>query len=122
MKDFLRLLLKIRAPHIGGILTLAAMLSIACTDTTDDRGVHSSTRDDDLTLGEGGQVVEQITSDALDRRGNALLIDLVDDTHDALRLALAEYVGIQFAGALTDQANADAKLAPFGQHLFENRG
>ena len=92
-----------RTRQITGVLTAAA-------------------RDDRLPLRERGQVIEQVTPDALDRDGDALLIHLVDDAHDALRQALAQHIGVQLAGALSDQADADAKLAPLGQHLLEDAG
>src|SRR5205823_778110 len=94
----------------------------AGADAADDGGVERGSRDDDLAFGEGGQVVEQVAADAFDGGGYAFLIDFVDDAHDALGLALAEYIGVELAGALADEADADAEFASFGQDLFENGG
>src|SRR5207244_8371899 len=88
----------------------------------DDGGVERGSCDDDLAFGEGGQVVEQVAADTFDGGGDAFLVDFVDDAHDALGLALAEYIGVELAGALADEADADAEFASFGQDLCENGG
>ena len=54
--------------------------------------------------------------------GNAFLVDLIDDAHNTLRLALAQHVRVQLAGTLADQAHTDAKFTAFGQHLLKNAG
>ena len=105
-----------------GVFALAAVRGDARAHTADDRRVDRRPGDDRLPLRERGQVFEQVAPDALDGGGDALLVHLVDDAHDALRQALAEHVGVQLAGALADEADADAKLAPLGQHLLEDAG
>src|SRR5579863_4671868 len=98
------------------------MLGDARTYAADHGGVDGRTGDDDLAFGEGREVIEQVAANAFDGGGDTFLVDFVDDAHDALCLALAEYIGVELAGTLTDEADTDAELAPFGQDLLENGG
>src|SRR5690242_20594293 len=98
------------------------MGGVACTHATDHRSIHACASDDHLAFGEGGQIIQQIASYPFNGSRDTLLVDLIDDTHDALRLALTEYIGVEFAGALANQADADAKFSPLGQHLLEDGG
>ncbi len=107
-------------PLGGGVFALAAVRRDARAHAADDRRVDRAAGDDGLPLGERGEVVEQVVPDALDGGGDALLVHLVDDAHDALRQALAEHVGVELAGTLADEADADAELAPLREHLLEH--
>jgi hypothetical protein len=89
-------------PHVRRILTFATMPRNALAHATNNRRIDCCPRDNYLTLGERRQVIQQIAANTLDGRRDALLINLVYNAHDALCLALAEYIGIEFAGALTD--------------------
>lgn len=89
-------------PHIRRVLAFTAMRSDARAYATDNGRIDRRARDNDLAFGKGWQVIKQVSTDTLDGRRYALLVDLVDNTHDTLGLALAQHVGIQFAGSLTD--------------------
>ena len=107
-------------PYIWCVLAFTTMPGNARAHATDDGCVDCRSSNDDLPLGERGQIIQQVTANTFDGGGNTFLVDFIDDTHDTLRLALAEDIGIEFAGALADEANAYAKFSPFGQHLLEN--
>src|SRR5947209_5900186 len=77
-------------PFRRGIFALAAVGRDAWTDAADDGRVDRGARNDGLALGERGKVVEQVVAHTLDGGGDAGLVHLVDDAHDALREALAE--------------------------------
>ncbi len=66
--------------------------------------------------------MEQVATHAFHRLGDAVLVDGVSDPHDALGHTLAEDVTVQLAGALADQSDADAELAPFAEDLLEHVG
>src|SRR5258708_15718279 len=98
-------------PHIWRIFALAAVFGDARAYAADDRRVDRGPGDDNLAFGERWQVAQQIAAYALDGCGNALLVDLIDDAHDALCLALAEHVGVELAGPLADQCDPNAEFA-----------
>src|SRR5205823_10196718 len=89
-------------PHVGRVFAFAAVTGEAGADATDDGCVEGGSRDNYLAFGEGRQVVQEVTANAFDGGGDAFLVDFVDDAHDALRLALAEHVGVELAGTLAD--------------------
>src|SRR5450755_3582240 len=110
--------IEVLLPDIGRVLALAAVLRIAGAHAADNRRIDGGTRDDHLTFGERGQIVQQIAPHALDGSRHALLVDLIDNTHNTLRLALTQHVGVELAGPLADQAHTYAELAPLRQHLL----
>src|SRR5579885_1019842 len=109
-------------PDVRRVLAFAAVRGNARADAADNGRVDGGSRHNHLSLRERGQVIQQVAAHALDGRRHALLVDLVDDAHDALRLALAQHVRVQLARSLADQANSYTKFAPLGQHLLEDGG
>ncbi len=98
----LRLLAKVLPPHVGRVFAFTAVPGDARAHAADHRRIDGSPGDNHLALGERGQVVKQVASHAFNGSGHAFLVDFVHDTHDTLRLALAQHVGIELAGTLTD--------------------
>ena len=109
-------------PLGGGVEGLAAVACEAFADAAHDGGVDADAGDDGLALGEGGEFGEELAARALDRLGDGVLVDGVDDAHDDLRHALREHVLVELAGALRDEADADAELAALGENLLEDVG
>src|ERR1051325_1707246 len=101
---------------------LAAVARDARADAAHDGRDDADARDDGLTFGERREFIEELTARAFDRLGDGVLVDGIDDAHDDLRHALREHVLIELAGALRDEADADAELTPFREKLFEDIG
>jgi RNA polymerase primary sigma factor len=114
------LVAEVAAPFVGRVFAFATVGSDARAHAADDWRIDRRARDDRLPLGERREVIEQFASYPFHRCCHALLIHHVDDAHNALGEALAEHVGVEFAGALADQPHTNAKLAALRQHLFED--
>ena len=98
------------------------MVGDALAHAQHDRRVDAGAADDHLPLAQARQFAQQVAAHALDRLGDAILVDGVGDAHDALGHALAEHIAVQLARPLADQADADAKLAPLAQNRLEHIG
>src|SRR5437762_12899141 len=77
---------KILLPQVWCVFALTSMPCDACAYATDHRGIDACSRYNHLPLRECWQIIQQIATNALDSGGDALLVDLVHDRLEALRL------------------------------------
>src|SRR5437868_3932264 len=93
---------KVFLPHIRRILAFAAMFGNARVHTANHGRIDSRSSNDYLPFRKGRQVIQEIAPNPLDSGGHTFLVNFVHNTHDTLRLALAEHIGIEFTRTLTD--------------------
>ena len=114
------LVLEPLAPLGRGVDVLAAVFCAAGANAEHQGRVDAGAAYDDLAFAEGRKLFEHVAADGFDGLGDAVLVDGVGDAHDALGHALAEHVAVETAGALRDEADADAELASFAEDGLED--